>query len=99
LSITLTLNNNARMDDSDWWLAANTPLGLYFYTLSGWTTTMQPAYQGPLLRLPSFQILNMPASVLPAGTYTFFFGADTLMDGNITMENSYYDSVQVNVVR
>jgi hypothetical protein len=99
LSITLDLDNHGRNDTADWWVAANTPIGLYFYTLSGWTTTMQPAYQGPLFRLPSFQILNMPASVLPAGTYTFFFGVDTVMDGTVTMGNAYYDFVQVNVVR
>jgi hypothetical protein len=99
LSITVTLDNVGSADNADWWLAASTPFGLYFYTFSGWTANPQPAYQGPLFHLPSFQVLNMAASVLPAGTYTFFFGVDTVMDGTITLGNAYYDSVQVNIVK
>jgi hypothetical protein len=99
LSITVALDNNGRTDNADWWLAASTPLGLYFYTFSGWTANPQPTYQGPLFNLPLFEVVNMPASVLPAGTHTFFFGVDTVMDGKITMENPYYDFVEVNVVK
>jgi hypothetical protein len=99
LSISVTLDNMQRGDHADWWLAANTPFGLYFYTFSGWTSNLQPAYQGPLLQCPSFEVVNMPASVLPAGVYTFFFGVDTVMDGSLTMGNAYYDFVRVNVVK
>jgi hypothetical protein len=99
LSISVALNNNGRTDNADWWLAVNTPLGLYFYTSGAWTKTVQPAYQGPLFNLPSSQVLNMPASVLPAGTYTFFFGIDTVMDGTVTLGNAFYDFVQVKVVK
>jgi hypothetical protein len=63
------------------------------------TASPQPAYQGPLFHLPSFEVVRMPASVLLEGTYTFYFGVDTVMDGKITMGNAYYDSVQVNVVK
>jgi hypothetical protein len=99
LSITITLDNKGNTDNADWWLAVTTPFGLYFYTFTGRTQTAQPAYQGPLFPLTSFEVLNMPASVLPAGTYTFYFGVDTVMDGNITMGNMYYDFVQVDVVK
>jgi hypothetical protein len=100
LSITVALDNAGSTDNADWWLAVNTtPSGLSFFTFSGWTHTLQPAYQGPLFHLLSFEVVRMPASVLPAGTYTFYFGVDTVMDGKITMGNAYYDSVQVNVVK
>jgi hypothetical protein len=99
LSITVALDNNGRTDNADWWLAANTPFGLYFYTSTGWTANVQPAYQGSLFNLPAFQVVNIPASALPAGTYTFYSGVDTVMDGTITMENAYYDFVQVNIVK
>jgi hypothetical protein len=99
LTITIALDNNGNTDNADWWLAENTPSGLYFYTFTGWTPNVQPAYQGPLFNLRSFEVLKMPASALAAGTYTFFFGVDTVMDGKITMGNAYYDFVQVKVVR
>jgi plastocyanin len=97
LNITVALDNNGRTDDADWWVAVDTQFGLYFFTFSGWTTTAQPAYQGPLFHLPSFTVLNMPASALPLGTYTFFFGVDTVRDGKITLGNAFYDSVEVRV--
>jgi hypothetical protein len=97
LDVTVTLKNNGTSDNADWWLAVNTPSGLYFYTVAGWTASLQPAYQGSLFLLPSFPVLNMPASALPAGTYTVFFGVDSVMDGNITMGNAYYDFVQVDI--
>ena len=39
----------------------------------------------------------MPVSGLPAGTYTLYFGVDTVMDGNVTWDSVYYDTVEVNV--
>jgi hypothetical protein len=99
LSITISLDNKNRNGTADWWLAASTPFGLYFYTFSGWTANLQPAYQGPLFSLNPFEVLNLPGSTLPPGTYAFYFGVDTEMDGNLTMGNAYYDSVQVNVAQ
>jgi len=43
------------------------------------------------------EVLNMPVSGLPAGTYTLYFGVDTLMDGNVTWDSVYYDTVVVNI--
>ncbi|HDN59848.1 MAG TPA: hypothetical protein ENF20_07810 [Candidatus Marinimicrobia bacterium] len=38
LTITIVLDNNEQTDNADWWLAAETPFGLYFFTFEGWTT-------------------------------------------------------------
>ncbi len=98
LTVTVALDNSDITDNADWWLAADTPFGLWFFTFDGWTTDWVPAYQGPLFYLDSFDvILNMPVSGLPTGTYTLYFGIDTVMDGNVTWDSVYYDTVVVNV--
>ena len=95
--ITVTLDNNGRTDNADWWLAADTPFGLYFFTFDGWTTDWAPGYQGPLFHLAPFEVLNIPISGLPAGTYTLYFGVDTNMDDNVNWDCVYYDTVTVNI--
>jgi len=97
ITITVTLDNNGRTDNADWWLAADTPFGLYFFTFEGWTTDWVPGYQGPLFYLAPFEVLNMPVSGLPAGTYTLYFGIDTVMDGVVTWESTYYDSLIIEI--
>ena len=97
LTITVSLNNNGITNNADWWLAADTPFGLFFFTFDGWTDAWVPGYQGPLFYLDSFEVLNMPVSGLPVGTYTLYFGVDTLMDGNVTWDSVYHDTVLVNV--
>ena len=97
LSITVSLDNNGQTDNADWWLAADTPFGLYFFTFDGWTDAWVPGYQGPLFYLDSFEAFNMPVLGLPAGTYTLYFGVDTVMDGNVTWDSVYYDTVEVNI--
>lgn len=97
LIVSIILDSKGNTDNADWWLAAETPFGLYFYTPTGWTHTAQPVYRGALFNLPSFEVLNVAASLLPAGAYTFYFGVDTVMDGNLTMGNMHYDSVRVNI--
>ncbi|AMM40315.1 hypothetical protein HS1_000509 [Candidatus Desulfofervidus auxilii] len=97
ITIIVALDNKGRTDNADWWLAADTPFGLFFFTFDGWTDAWVPGYQGPLFYLNSFEVLNMPVSGLPAGTYTLYFGVDTLMDGNVTWDSVYYDTVVVNI--
>jgi len=97
-SITVSLDNNGQTDNADWWLAADTPFGLFFFTFDGWTDAWVPGYQGPLFYLDSFEVFNMPVLGLPAGTYTLYFGVDTVMDGNVTWDSVYYDTVVVNVI-
>ena len=98
LTITVSLNNNGITNNADWWLAADTPFGLFFFTFDGWTDAWVPGYQSPLFYLDSFEVLNMPVSGLPAGTYTLYFGVDTVMDRNVTWDSVYYDTVEVNVI-
>ena len=98
LTITVSLNNNGQTDNADWWLAADCPYGLYFYTFDGWTADWVPAYQGRLFYLDSYELLTMAAvSELQPGTYTVYFGVDTNMDGDVTWDSLYYDSVVVNI--
>ena len=97
LSITVSLDNNGQTENADWWLAADTPFGLFFFTFDGWTNAWVTGYQGPLFYLESFEVFSMPVSGLPAGTYTLYFGVDTVMDGDVTWDSVYYDTVVVNV--
>jgi len=97
LTLTVALDNNGQTDKADWWLAADTPFGLYFYTFSGWVPYTEPAYQHPLFYLPTYEVFSTPVSGLPAGTYTLYFGVDTVMDGDITWDSLYYDTVEVNI--
>jgi len=97
ISVVVALDNNWQTNNADWWLAADTPFGLWFFTFEGWTTDWIPAYQGPLFPLDSYEVLNMPVSGLPPGTYTLYFGVDTYMDRNVTWDSVYYDTVVVNI--
>ena len=95
LTITVSLNNNGITDNADWWLAADTPFGLYFYTFSGWVPYTEPAYQHALFYLPTYEVFSTSISWLQEGTYTFYFGVDMVMDGIITWDSLYYDTVEV----
>ena len=97
ITATVSLNNNDITDNADWWLAAVTPFGLFFFTFDGWTDDWMPGHQGPLFYLDSFELFSMPVSGLPAGTYTLYFGVDTVMDGNVTWDSVYCDTVVVNI--
>ena len=97
LTVTVGLDNNGITDDADWWLAAHTPFGLYFFTFEGWIDNWQPVYQGPLFYLDAYEVLTEAASGLQEGTYTVYFGVDTNMDGNVTWDSLYYASVVVEV--
>lgn len=54
-----------------------------------------PTYQGALLDLGTLKILNING--LSESTYTFYFAIDINMDGNLDLDQIYYDSVGVNV--
>ena len=97
LTLTVALDNNGQTDNSDWWLAADTPFGLYFYTFYGWRPYPVPVHQGQLFYLDSYEVFSRPVSGLPAGTYTLYFGVDTVMDGDVTWDSVYYDTVEVNI--
>jgi hypothetical protein len=97
LSVTIGLNAAGYTDDADWWVLADTPFGWYRYDVNGdtWVPGQTVTYQGPLFDLSSYEVLNM--SGLPLGSYTFYFGVDTVMNGSIDMGQIYYDSVDVNI--
>ncbi len=83
---------------ADWWLVAETPSGLFYYTFNGWTTSQRPVHQGSLFSLESYEVFTADVSGLATWTYTLHFGVDTVADGGITWGSLYYDSVIVEIV-
>jgi hypothetical protein len=80
---------------ADYWILANSPFGWYYYHLSaGWLAGQNVTYQGPLIDLNPFEVMD---TTLPEGDYTFYFGVDGNMNGVIDMGQMYYDSVDVTV--
>jgi hypothetical protein len=97
LSVTVALDAMGRIGDGvDWWLLALTPFGWYHYNVgSGWAPDPGLTYSGPLFDLPKYEVLNM--SILPAGSYTFYFGVDMEWDGSLDLDQTIYDSVEVTI--
>ena len=106
-SLSISISHNARSSlgvDCDWWVATATPFGWYCFDAStmSWDyagssyTDLSPMNQGSLFDLTTFEVLNM--SGLPVGTYTFYFAVDTNMDGSLSMEQIYNDSVDVKII-
>ena len=79
----------------DWWLMADTPFGLFYYTFDGWMSRETPAHQGPLFSLGSYHVFTMDVSGLQSGTYTLNFAVDTSEDGAVNLGSLYYDTVDV----
>ena len=97
LTVSWSLQNSGITDNSDWWLAVDTSFGIWFWTFFGWTDSPLPFYSGPLYTLDMFSSPAIPLLGLPAGTYTFYFGVDMNMDGNISIPSLYLDSAVVNI--
>lgn len=97
LSVTVTLDPGSRDgEDADWWVAATSPFGLFWFTLDrGWVSSDSPirVHGGPLFSLSPYIILEM--STLPVGDYTFYFGVDDNMDN--VLNATYLDSVLVTI--
>lgn len=104
-SITITPNDNLSVTikidpgsflgkDADWYVAADTPFGWYYYDVIGgcwcWKSGLSCTYQWPLFNLTPFEVLNI--SGLPKGTYTLYFGVDLNMNC-LWDDSQYYDSV------
>lgn len=103
LSVTASLNaGSSSGTNADWWVAAGTPFGWYYYVYpDSWNyapdlNNFLPAYQGSLFNLSPVEVLNITG--LPAGTYVFYFGVDTVMNGQLDFDHLYYDSVVVNIM-
>ena len=82
---------------ADWWMAAQTPGGLLFFTFDGWTPEGIPAHRGPLFDLAEFEVFAADSSTLAPGTYIVHFGADLDGDGALSWGSLVYDSVQVEI--
>lgn len=95
LKISVALDNDDIMDTADWWFAAVTPYNVLFLTPNGWSSEILPAYQGPLFTFPLIDIFNIAVSGFPVGTYYFFVGVDTHVDGIITWDSLYWNSAEV----
>jgi arylsulfatase A-like enzyme len=102
LSATIQLNAcSLSGKDADWWVAAKTPLGWYYYDYNtgSWIYTdsftyISVSYQGPILDLNPFEILNIKGPSV--GTYFFYFGVDWKVNGVID-NPLYYDRVEVRI--
>jgi hypothetical protein len=102
LSITASLaTGDGSGISADWWVVADTPIGLYYFAPPGiWylasdLENIRPAYEGPLFDLAPVEVLNMTG--LPAGTYVFYFGVDTNMNGHLDYPALYFDYVFVTI--
>lgn len=101
LSITVELNPGSSINtNADWWAAYyNASSGWFYYDLvNGWINigdsleNISVSYQGPLFSLTPFEIFN--STDLAIGTYQFYFGFDTTMNGLLDGSLSY-DGVTV----
>lgn len=96
-TIKISLNNKGTTCDADWWLAASTPFGLYFFTFEGWINEYRPVYQGALVNLNQYEVFTSAVSGLVPGLYTVYFGVDTKMDGEITWGSLNYDTILLEI--
>lgn len=98
LVIDVALDANGITIDADWWLIAKTPMGFYHYdkVMLSWEPGIEVTHQGRLRNINPRNVLNM--SGLPIGTYNFFLGVDTVMDGVVTDVSHIYDRVQVKII-
>ena len=97
LTIKVSLNNKGATCGADWWLAASTPSGFYFFTTEGWTDEYRPFYQGALANLDEYEVFTSAVAGLVPGFYTVYFCVDTKMDGEITWESLNYDAILMNI--
>ncbi len=113
LSVTVELDPGSRSgENADWWVVANVS-GTSTFIFDGWFyldvstmswlfagtsyTDLPVTHQGPLFNLTTVEVLNIPVSGLPSGTFTFYFAVDTNMNSVLDFAELYYDSVVVNI--
>lgn len=82
-------------NNADWWWLASTPWGWYHYQFdsNSWARGLTVSDQGAASDFSATDSL----SGLPAGSYTFYFGVDMIMNGAVDLGDIYYDSAEVNV--
>jgi hypothetical protein len=111
LSVTVALRPGSRSgENADWWVAANvsgtsTIDGWYYFDLSAFdfvpvgdsAFNLLVTLQEGLFNLPTSEILNIPVSAIPSGTYTFYLAVDMNMNGLLDLDELFFDSVVVNI--
>jgi hypothetical protein len=82
--------------NADWWVVAQVGSTLYYLNSSlQWTTTQSPISQMDLVNQSNFTLFN---GNLSNGSYTLYFGIDTLKNGTLDFGSAlFYDTVVVNV--
>lgn len=97
LDVTIELESGIfRGLSADWWLLAETDLGVFHYSLDGsWAPGRAVSYQGPLFDFPATPVLS--TNGLPPGTYKIKFALDAVVDGTLN-ENNFSDEVDVTIV-
>ncbi|MEW6002665.1 MAG: plastocyanin/azurin family copper-binding protein [Nitrospirota bacterium] len=102
LLITASLNAGSSLGtNADWWVAAETPFGFYHWDSGSspwqWQAGLAVTFQGALVNVPETQIFNVFA--LTPGTYIFYFAVDDVVDGQVTYDRLFFDSVVINVTQ
>ena len=67
LSLSVQLDTEGRTDNADWFLAAETPEGLFFYTTQKWTNKITPALQAGLQPIEKLHVMDFSAFSLTTG--------------------------------
>ena len=115
LAATGTLTATIQMDagdqageTADWWIAAQTPTGWFYYTYpGGWHVTdggldsISLTYKGPLFTITDpLEVLEITG--LQTGSYVFYFGVDTtvngLVDGTLAFDRIAFEIVDTKPV-
>lgn len=80
----------------DWWLLAVTPQGVRYFDLGtlSWAPGIRATYSGPLFDIPYFGLPYLDGT---PGKYDFYFGFDSIPDGQISFGALTFDRVQVTV--
>lgn len=97
LRIDISLaSGDALNQPGDWWALRADASGVSYFNLgAGWLPGLLVSHQGPLFDLPRVPIFD--SANLPPGEYQFYFGVDTVMNGQLDMAHLYYDSVGVRI--
>jgi hypothetical protein len=95
LSVTIEMVSGDFTDlPADWWIVAEAGGGWYYYDpAAGFTPGLFVSYQGGLQELAAYEVLR--TSGLAAGTYTFYFGVDLNVNGEVDYDSLVYQAVTV----
>ncbi len=95
IAVSLALEDGGlRGENIHCWILAETPMGVYGYTLNGrWGTDLSPVYGGAAFDLSPLKLFEISPS---AGQYRFYFAVQTGMPGGMDSK-LFIDSVYVTV--